>query len=143
MFAKGSNYLMDLVSGSLLFQILFVVIFNLILIVNRKRNIKSAYVLLLLLLLLWGVNGRTIALFPDGRINSGWFYIPTYSINLCKDEDDCERVVYYETEIEKLPLWNVRVKNRNVDIIIFVGPLVWTKTLKLMENKFHGVRLKK
>jgi hypothetical protein len=135
-FAGGSDGLMDMISVNSFFQTSIILIFGAILIVNKSKLRKYTYFLLMLVFLLWSLSGRMIALFPDGRLSSGWFYIETNRINICKDEIDCDKIFYYETEIEKLPLWRIKIKNKRTDNVVFIGPMVWKKTIELFKKKF-------
>lgn len=135
-FAGGSDGLMDMVSANPIFQTSCIIIFGTVLIVGKHKYKKYAYLFLALLFFIWILSGRVIALFPDGRISTGWFYLETNRINICKDEIDCDKIYYYETEIDKLPLWRIKIKNKRNDAIVFIGPIVWQKTIELFKKKF-------
>lgn len=137
LFAGGSDVLMELVQGNLRLQILFVVLFCGSVIITKWRDGYKRYLFLGLLFLLWFLSGRTISLFPDGKIRTGWFYFKTWDTNICKEEKDCEKVFYYETHVKKLPLWFLRVTNKDTNAVIFVGPVVWSETLSLFKKRFH------
>ncbi len=135
-FARGSDGLMELISINVWVQASLVFVFGTVAIAYKNRYKKKAYIILSLLFLVWFMSGRTISIFPDGRLSTGWFYWETSRINICQNEIDCEKVFYYETKVETLPLWRIRIKNKQTDKIIFIGPLLWEKAIKLFQNNF-------
>src|SRR2546422_5755400 len=44
-------------------------------------------------------------------------------------------VIFYQTKIEGLPLWRIRVKNNNINKVIFIGPFQWNKAVKMFSEK--------
>ena len=132
-FAGGSDGLMNIVSANIWFQIIVVSSFLLSI---YKYN-KTMNAILILIFFLWCISGRMVSLFPDGRLSSGWFYLETDRINICKNEEiDCDRIFFYETEIEELPFWRLRIKNKNINSVIFIGPVIWSNTLSLFRYNF-------
>jgi hypothetical protein len=105
---------------------------------KSPNNIKL--VSLLICIFLWVSSGRMISIitWPDGRVNTGWFNIPTNQFYLCNPQADCETTVSYKTKTENLFFWRIRVKNENIDKVVFVGPFLWNKTLRLFSDKFNS-----
>ena len=89
---------------------------------------------------LWVICGRMVgALFwPEGKIITGWYYFPTDDFKLCDGTIDCETVVDYQTHMEKLAFWRVKIKNKNVDQTIFVGPFIWDQIPKVFSDIGNG-----
>ena len=90
-------------------------------------------------MILWFLSGRTVGIipWPDGRVNTGWFYIPTERFYLCNGKTDCDAVIDYHTKTETLPFWRVRIKNESIDKTIFVGPFLWSSATKFFKDKIE------
>jgi hypothetical protein len=130
---------MSFASLPVIYPTIFLVIFGLLLFIYLKKPTVIKSVFLSLNLFLWILSGRMIGIgWPDGRLSSGWFNVGTESVFLCDEKNDCETTIYYQTKVEKLLFWRVRIKNQNFNEVIFVGPLLWGRTL-LMINKTAGV----
>lgn len=116
---------------------LLLILFGLLLYYYFKVPKKTKLLFLGVIMLLWILSGRVISIiiWPDGRITTGWFYIPTERFYLCNDKSNCETLVAYHTKIETLPFWRVRIKNENTDEIIFVGPFLWNKAKKVFTEE--------
>ena len=142
-FIGGSDDLSQLIFTNIWIQVFIICIFGVLgLLWHSKKYVITKYFLLLFLLFLWILSGRTIILSPHGRLSSGWFYFETHRSSICDGEINCDRVFYYETELETLNLWHIRIKNNEVDLIIFVGPLIWGETINLFKTNFHNSKLK-
>ena len=75
----------------------------------------------------------SVGLFPDTRINCGWIYHKTETINLSSELKDPEDV-FLDTSFEKLSFWRIRIVNNDVNKVIFVGPIIWDKTIVLFDK---------
>ena len=75
---------------------------------------------------------------PDGRIITGWYYIETNKLYLCKEGYDCETILSRESVVNKLSLWRINIKNKDVDKVIFIGPFTWYSSSKIFENEIGG-----
>lgn len=82
-------------------------------------------------------NGSMIAIFPDGRLISGWFYIETGNVDICKSGIDCDRVFYYETRYKRSRLWTYAVSNNEINTKIFVGPIITNQVNTMFKKKFR------
>lgn len=113
-------------------------------VINLKlKKVKYGNIILSILFITWLLSTRIIAYDPsasseESKVLSGWLFFRTHTILTCIDTEncDCEKVNYYGTYIEKLPLWRIRIKNKELDTVIFVGPFIWKKTLKILEKHF-------
>jgi hypothetical protein len=140
-FAGGSDILMTIVTSHFLTSItLAVSFFATVLIYKKKRRVLFT-LLLTLIFLLWLLSGRMIALFPDGRLISGWFYIETNRTDICKTDIDCEKLFYYDTKFEKLSFWRLRIANSETNTTVFTGPFIWKNAIRLFVKEFPGQRL--
>jgi hypothetical protein len=135
-FAAGSDSLMTIVSSHLLISISLAVSFFLALLTYKKKRRALFTSLLTLIFLLWLFSGRMIAFFPDGRLISGWFYIPTNRIDICKTDIDCEKLFYYYTKIEARSFWRLRITNTETNTTVFIEPFIWKNAIKLFEKEF-------
>lgn len=142
-FAGGSDSLMNIITSSILIRVFLAFILFIYIILYAQTLKKTIIPIIILTFTIWLFSGRMIAIFPYGRMSSGWFYMETNRINICNDNEDCEKVYYYETKVYKLNLWRIRLKNKNIDKIIFVGPFIWYKTLHLFSNTFKNPQNKK
>jgi len=78
-----------------------------------------------------------IKLYPDGRISTGWFYIETNRFSVCAGEtSDCEQITHYQTFIEKAPFWSLKIRNKDINRTVFVGPIIWSEALNQFYEKF-------
>jgi|SRR5579871_6016463 len=141
MFAGGSDDLMELRSGNIWLQISLVILFLLVVILFKNRLSSKIFITLLLILIIWLFSGRTISIFPDGRISEGWFYFETSRENICNTQVDCDKIFYYETVVEEKPFWRIRIRNKQTSTDFFVVPINWGKTLKMFRNKFPHSQL--
>jgi len=135
----------DLVEGSInsttsyaalpaIYPTILLVIFGISLFLFLRKATVIKFVILALSFLLWTLSGRMIAIGLDGRLTYGWFNILSEDTSLCDEKSDCETMIYYQTKTEKLSFWRIRVKNKNIDEVIFAGPLLWGRTVKLFDE---------
>jgi hypothetical protein len=125
--SESADYLSSISEPNRLLSILFFIGFSSMTIFIFRDYNKIKLIILFLLLGLWLLSGRIIAIkeFPDGRIITGWYYIQTNSYFLCGNDSDCETTLAKESTITKLPLWRINIKNKHTNKVIFVGPFVW------------------
>jgi len=127
--------LMSFASLPVLYPTIFLVIFGLLLFIYLKKPTVIKSVFLSLGLFLWILSGRMIGIgWPDGRVSSGWFNTRTDMFYLCDDKTDCETMIYYQTQTQNLSFWRIRIKNQNIDKVIFVGPLLWDRTITMIKK---------
>ena len=112
------------ISGFLLFYYL-----------SQPTKVKLAF--LGITIILWLLSGRMISMifWPDGKLTTGWFSVPTEKFSLCNGKTNCETIMAYHTKTENLFFWRIRIKNENVDKIVFVGPFLWSKTVRLLHDE--------
>lgn len=137
-FASGSDVSMCLIESDLYIRVFFWVVFFLLSILFKKWGNKNFYYpILITVFILWSLSGRMVALFPlDGRLISGWFYIETNRIEICKNDCDCEKVFYYETNYKKEFIWTYRIKNKDIETTLFTSPFIDNKVKKLFSQQF-------
>lgn len=135
-FAHGSDGLMRFSVANKWLQVLFVLAFISMTLVYRKRKVLIVLVVLSTLFFIWFFSGRVISTFPNGKIGTGWFYFETTRHDMCQNVLDCEKSLYYETLIEELPFWRIRIHNKQNEQTIYIGPFIWKKTLTLLKNDF-------
>ncbi len=104
---------------------------------NKWKKKYLYYPTLSFLFIVWLLNGRTIALFPNGKLLCGWYYIETERLYICdNDIEDCEAVFYYDTKYRKENFWNHSIKTKKKEITIFVGPFISNKVETLFTTTF-------
>jgi hypothetical protein len=137
-FAGGSDALMSLAAPGLFLRMIFLLVFvAAVLTYNHFEDKNAAYIILVLFFSFWVLSGRMVATFPDGRLITGWFYIPVKTVDLCKDDADCDKPGY--ARYTKQWLWMYNVKNRETDVMIFAGPFLDRKLERLLDQKFFGL----
>lgn len=133
----SGEYLMTIVSGSALVQslLLFGVGCGLYRVVQRP-TLRGA-TLLVAVALVWGLSGRKVGvlLWPEGRVYVGWFGIRTEQFSLCVPTEDCEATTL-QTIVTPLPFWRVCLANMHRQRIVFVGPVTWDPTLRMLRQAF-------
>ncbi|WP_123867224.1 hypothetical protein [Flavobacterium oreochromis] len=141
-FVGGTTYVFfEIISASILVKSIFLAILIVTLFLWLKCK-KRKYVLILIpVFILWLQSGRTIAFnSQDGQIVTGWFFFKTNMIEICEENQDCEKKFYKEVTLEKLPLWRIKFKNADKENVVFIGPFVWDNYLKLLED--YGIHTK-
>lgn len=115
--------------------IFFIGYLGMTVLVFRQFSTRNLLVLSLVLVL-WLLSGRVAAVkaFPDGRVITGWYYIETNSFKLCKENEDCESVLFKETKVKLLPLWCISINNKDTNRVIFIGPFTWNSCIKIFEE---------
>ena len=136
-FAGGSEALMKITTPNFFLQILLLLICGFLWHKLLRNFNVTIFVLCISVFMLWLMSGRTIGVFPDGKIKTGWFYFATNEINVCVDDKaDCESVTDYQTTAEKMFFWRVRIKNKQINQRIFIGPFVWSSASKMLQEGF-------
>jgi hypothetical protein len=90
-----------------------------------------------LCILLWFLSGREVCItLINTKVMTGWFYTAVNDYNPCASTQyDCETIINQNTTTEKLSFWRIRIKNNDFDEIIFVGPFIWDKTVKMFSEQ--------
>lgn len=136
-FAGGSEALMKITTPNFFLQILLLLICGFLWYKLLRSFNVTIFVLCISVFMLWLMSGRAIGVFPDGKIKTGWFYFATNEINVCVDDKaDCETVTNYQTTVEKIFFWRVRIKNKQINQKIFIGPVVWSSASKMLQEEF-------
>ena len=127
----------DLIALSGAWPAMFLVLFAFLLFYYLYKPDRVKLVFLGITVALWFLSGRMISIifWPDGRVTTGWFSASTETFHLCDNKSDCEATIAYHTKTENLFFWRIRVRNENIDKVIFVGPFIWNKTLKLVHDQ--------
>lgn len=104
----------------------------------RRTMSKLRYMMVFLVFINWLLACRTISfqIYPSAEIHSGWFYLPTRMSPICHSAIDCEQIVYTETKISEAPFWVIRIKNKQYDHSIFVGPYLWQNAKSYLNKTF-------
>ncbi|GHT17544.1 hypothetical protein FACS189429_1850 [Bacteroidia bacterium] len=136
--AQGSDCLLTLVNSNVFLQIFFIVLIILCLFFRKKIRKHIFCFLITISAIMWLMSGRTIGHipYPDDKIITGWFCFPTSNMYMCNsidDDMDCETLLY-NTTIEKRPFWFILLKNKKRDELIFVGPVIWNKTINSLQD---------
>lgn len=131
---ESADYLSSISDVNHLTSVLFLFFF-LITLIFIKYGLKKN-LLLLSFFILWLMSGRVVAFksFPDGRIITGWYYIEGNSFKLCNQNIDCERMLFKETKVKRLPLWRISIDNNLSNKKIFIGPFTWNSSAKVFEE---------
>jgi hypothetical protein len=137
-FAGGSTEsLMELVTSNFYIQAILLLACGYLGYRLLKNFDVKILILLICIFLMWVMSGRTIGVFSDGKIKTGWFYFATNELNLCVDDKaDCQTVTDYQTKIEKKFFWFVEIKNTQVNKNIFIGAVIWYTGTKMLSEKF-------
>lgn len=134
--ASGSDDVMKLVSSDLYIRVALLIIFIILGFYRKWRQYKMYNPVMLVIFGLWLLSGRMVALFPDGRLIYGWYYIETGNIQICSDGVDCEKVYGYETDYERRFLWGYRIMNESISETIFTGPFIMDEVDSLFLHSF-------
>lgn len=136
---ESAKYLSDISNVNIFLSVLFLIIYLFLLIYFWKR-LKSIVPFLFFIFLLWLFSGRTLAFkyHSTGRVITGWYYIETDMFNLCKENQDYERILSKETMINELSFWRLNFKNKDVNKTIFIGPFVWNEAKEIFIKKINN-----
>lgn len=141
--AQGSDCLLILDSSNVLLQLFFIVLIILSLFFREKIRKNLSRLIIITLVIMWIISGRVIGHipWPDDKIITGWFCIPLSKIYMCNSTDDnidCEALIY-KTIVKKKPFWFILLKNEKREKLIFVGPIIWEKTINSFQ-KIYGTK---
>nr|WP_294922372.1 hypothetical protein [uncultured Flavobacterium sp.] len=133
---ESADYLSDITNINVFLSLVFMIIYLTLLIYFWKR-LKPVVLIFFFIFSLWFISGRTLAFkyHPTGRIIVGWYYIQTEMFNLCKENQDYEKILSKETEIKELFFWRLNFKNKDVDETIFIGPFVWDEVSEILNKR--------
>jgi hypothetical protein len=98
-----------------------------------KKREKILTMLFVIFFSLWFISGRTIGIQWTGEIYTGWFYLKYDKIILCPSSNGCSEILE-ETSIIDKPLYRLLFANKFINEEIFVGPLLYPKLKKYLEN---------
>ncbi|HEY1814523.1 MAG TPA: hypothetical protein VGG74_19355 [Kofleriaceae bacterium] len=105
----------------------------------RLRHRWLSRIGLVLLLLFWGICGRWVGVFADGRTSAGWYVFETQTITLNVPEEDWD-LFFASTTWERTPLGCLRLVHNERNASMFVGPIVMNRTLDLLkESGMHAL----
>lgn len=137
-FAGSGEYMTRIVSGTVVGQGLFLLGAGYGLYRVAQRPTLGWVGLTVLLALGWGLSGRKVgvALWDEGRVYAGWFSIQTRQFTLCGPTQDCE-ITITRTSVTPLPFWRVRLANTQGEHSLFIGPLAWDPTLRMLREELE------
>lgn len=132
--SESAAYLSSISDINKITSIIALAIF-LISIITFKRTWLKPF-LLITSFSIWLMSGRVSAIkpFPDGRVLTGWYYLRTGRFNLCDGGRDCEGTLSNKTQLAKLSLWNIHIKNLFIDRTVFIGPLNWNNCYEVFDK---------
>jgi hypothetical protein len=133
----SGEYMMIIVSGSALVQTLLLFGIGYGLYHVGQRPTLRAATLFVAVALVWVLSGRKVGVlrWPEGRVYVGWFSIRTEQFSLCVPTEDCEATTLH-TIVTPLPFWRVRLANAHSQRIVFIGPVTWDPTLRMLRQAF-------
>lgn len=142
LFVGGTTYIFfQFTSASIICKSILSILFIISLVSWLKYRKSRYFIISLLVLIIWFQSGRTIASnFQNGKIITGWFFFKTDKIEICQENQDCEKIIYNQFVIEKMLLWRIKIKSSNKENIIFIGPFIWKDYLLLLED--FGIEIK-
>ena len=125
--SDSASYLTEIVQPKTYVSILLVIL-NIV-IIWKYQNIKVVLILFLFSIITILLLNRIVAvrIYPTCEITTGWFLFRTQMIDISNNELN-------ETSYNKLPFWRIRIKNKDIDVIIFAGPFQEDETLDLLKN---------
>jgi len=133
----SGEYMMTIVSGSVMMQglLLLGAGYGLYRFVQRPAFRWAG--LFVSLALCWGLSGRKVGvlLWPEGRVYVGWFNIQTDQFTMCTPTQDCETTTLH-TVVWPLSFWRVRIINSHSQHDLFIGPVTWDPTLRMLRQAF-------
>jgi hypothetical protein len=133
---ESATYLTELSSINIIISIVSILIFVFIIFYkfsNRAFKISLSF----FVLLLWLLSGIKVGVkkFEDGRVNYGVYCFETNRFFLCEKEDlECESIIANRTSVEGMSFWRVKIKNEDIEEIIFVGPITWSKAIEVLKT---------
>ncbi|SRX75267.1 hypothetical protein AEQU3_02261 [Aequorivita antarctica] len=132
--SESAEYLTDVSNINFIYCSAGLIGFILVILFAKRKLLK--YTLLLSFFSIWLLSTRKIAIssFYDGRLGIGWNCFLTEEFFLCYEKSDCETTLAYNTTIEKLALWQIKIKNKELSKTIFIGPLVWAEVIDVLEK---------
>ena len=130
----SASYLTEIVQPKIFISVLLIVL-NIV-IIWKYQNIKMVLTIFIFSLITILLLNRIVAvrISPTCEITTGWFLFRTQMIDI-SNNDNCENELS-ETSYNKLPFWRIRIKNKNIDEIIFAGPFQEDKVIELLKNNF-------
>ena len=133
---ESATYLTELSSINIIISIVSVLIFVFVIFYKFKNKTFKAS-LLFIVLLLWLLAGVKVGVkkFEDGRVNYGVYCFEVNRFFLCDKKDlECESIIANRTSVEELSFWRVKIKNEDIEEIIFIGPLTWLKAMNVLKS---------
>lgn len=133
----SGEYMMTIVSGLVAVQglLLFGAGYGLYRLAQRPA--PSGAVMFAAVALVWGLSGRKVGVlpWPEGRVYAGWFNVQTDQFSVCVPTEDCETTALH-TRVTPLPWWRVRLANAHGQRVLFIGPVTWGPTLRMLRQEF-------
>ncbi|HET9056449.1 MAG TPA: hypothetical protein VFN30_06325 [Chitinophagaceae bacterium] len=137
-FIGGSNDSMaEMITANVIVKVILlsVTIYFLFRILGRGNVLNFSF--LIIAFSLWVMSGRTVGIMPGGKIKVGWFYFETNELNVCVESNiDCQTITDYQTKVSKNFFWNVEIENQQIKRNIFIGPVIWSPALKVLQKAF-------
>jgi hypothetical protein len=129
----SADYMLNLAALNVTWPIALLVLYAISAWFYHKKPNRMRLASVSTVVILWVLCGRMVGtlLWPEGKVITGWYYIPTNDFKLCDGSTDCETVIYYQAHIEKLSFWRLKIKSKNIDQTIFVGPFIWNEVPKV------------
>jgi hypothetical protein len=127
---RSSPWLTAVLSAGLLLFIAF-------LIWNPRLRV-AGLIMVVVLILVWIINGRVVGMYSDGRIISGWFFVRTEVVNFREPDEDPEVYVSHMT-IMAHSKWKVEIRSREHTVKMFVGPILHKSLLKSWKKRGYKV----
>lgn len=137
---ETAEYLTAITSINQYYAIFFIVSYFSILFFQYNRPSSIKLILLTISGIMWLFSGRTIAVksFPDGRIKTGWYCVPTHTFCLCEPEEDCETSLYNDCEIMETSLGYLIIKKDNIEHKILIGPFLLEEARAMVQHQTHA-----
>ena len=135
-FAGGSDFLMTTIATNSWVQIFLVLIFTLTLFKSKTKS-RIKFYFRILVFIIWLMSGRTIYVFPNGKIGLGWFFVETNRFYICSEGDkNCDDTVT-ECKISEKALFLVKIQTIDKENVFYVGPFIYGKTIHSLNSIFH------
>ncbi|WP_425236609.1 hypothetical protein [Ulvibacterium sp.] len=132
--SESAEYMTDVSNINLIYCLGALLTFLSAVLFIKRKSLK--YICLFLCFSIWLLSTRKVAIsqFYQGRLGVGWNCFLTDEFFMCNEESNCETTLAYDTTIEKISLWRVTIKNEKLNRTIFIGPLTWSGTVKMLEK---------